>query len=70
MAGFAAVVLKALIGKWYIFHLLRKFRVCLEMGELLQQDPGGSSATLGLIRGKGILFMKEDFIQNTLQNTA
>lgn len=44
----------------------------LEMREVLQEGPGGSSAILGLINTRAILklFMKEDFIQNTLQNTT
>lgn len=44
--------------------------MCVEIREPLQLDLGRNSATLGLIRGREALFMKQNFIQNMLKSTV
>lgn len=57
-------IFKALIGKWYRFHLLE------ELLRVEIREPLRNSATLGLIGGREALFMKENFIQNMLESTV
>lgn len=70
MAGFAALFLRHWLGKGTDFTFLRKFKVWVEIRGPLQQGLGRSNASLGLIRGREALFMKEDFIQNILESTV
>lgn len=70
MAGFAALFLRHWLGNGTDFTFLRKFKVCVEIREPLQQDLRRSGATLGLIRGRKAPFMKEDFIQNMLESAV